>query len=751
MDTAVDADGQDIGEECAICQEPLENKAKVTLPCKHSYCSDCLQSWRSKYDSSSGRTCPQCRQKIPPTKEMVNQLMIMKQARDWAKASYEKYKDEPRKAMMEPCFDDMAEAVPKLSVLAISEKQKNEVLTQLLIGRIKQLDKKVTVLEETVGDFKLEDLLDQDPDAPKVLDLPFEICLAAASNNIKKVLEWLGDAPVPKERIDAKNPSKMYRTLLHEAEFENLTGLMSVLLQLGANVDPQSSTGTTPLFQAISVENEPAARLLLEWGAQLLPPGQGEAAWEVATMAGNHTLAALMKTPLGGRRCEIFGLKQRSDLNGLTGVATEYIPSKDRYCVQVEQSQEYVLIPPTSLKRRDRTAKDPGVYYHFMGESSNGVNQFTKGLMVSSDEEAKRIEDLNTKMTNEREKEGVLDLSGPVEEIRLLEIDSGNYNLCMEGNSLDQHLELLFDEKGPSAKQFPAVDLAAGLGVQTSLMALRFRSPEYRASFVWSPVDSTCSTMRSGFRFLADEAKHGEPLFLDSEDAPVFSNDTVVLKGLSTATMNNRYAKIYNQDPEDPGRYAVGLFSDKWRLETKKLSIKRENIVAAPSTPLERKVLLEMSKDEIEDFFSGLAERALPVDISRAATWSRLGHLFGKCALVTWMPPAANRGSKAGWKQSLELAYRLLTHGGCFVQLDTHGLFGGNGFGNTMVMEPFVHAKGMSMIIASLDDAHYHDKGLGMVLWKKVNVGYDRMNFVELMAAKMMGKKEEMNIINDLV
>jgi hypothetical protein len=752
MDTTDDADGQDIGEECAICQEPLAEKERVTLPCQHSYCSDCLQSWRSKYDSSSGRTCPQCRQTIPPTKEMVNQLMIMKQARDWAKASYEKYKDEPRKAMMEPCFDDMAEAIPKLSVLAMSEDQKNEVLTQMLISRIKELDKKVAGLEETVGDFKLEDLLDQDPNAPKVLDLPHEICVAAANNNIKKVLEWLGDEPIPKERINASNPNKMYRTLLHEAEFENLTGLMSVLLQLGASVDPQSSTGMTPLVQAVrEIENEPAARLLLEWGAQALPPGQEEAAWEPATIAGNHALAALMKTPLGGRRCEIVGLQQRSDLNGLTGVATEYMPSKDRYSVQVEQSQEYVLIRSANLKRRDRTAKDPGVYYHFMAESSNGENQFTKGLMVSSDEEAKRIDGINKKMIKEREKEEVLDLSGPVEEIRLSEVDSGNYSLCVEGNSLDQHLDLLFDEKGPSAKEFPAVDLVAGLGVQTSLLALRFRSPAYRASLMLFPVDSTIATMRSGLRFLASEAKNREPLFRDAEDAPVFSNDSVVLKGLSTATMNNRCAKVNCQDPEDPERYAVQLFTDERRLEKKRMSIKRKNIFAAPSTPRERKVLLEMPREEIEDMFRGLAQRALPVDISRAATWARLGHLFGKCALVTWMPPAADRGSKAGWKQSLELAYRLLTHGGCLVQLDKHGLFGGNGFGNAMEMEPFVHAKGMSMIVESVADAHDKDKRLAMVLWKKVNPAYGRMSAAELMAAKMMSKKEQINIINELI
>jgi hypothetical protein len=393
--SANDVESDDImEEECAICQEPLlVEKAKVTLPCKHSYCSDCLQSWRSKYDSTSGRTCPQCRQKIPPTKEMVSQLENLRHVLDWAKTTYEKYKDEPRKGMMEPVFDDMADVIPRTAMLPIPEEQKNEFLRELMRGRIESVEKEVARKEAAMGDFNTEDLLEQDPNAAKVLDLPNEICLAAAHNNIAKVLEWLGKAPVLQERIDAKNPDKMYRTLLHEAEFENHLMLMSVLLQLGASVDPLSSSGMTPLGQACSMalELEPAARLLLEWGAEKTEPGQTETTWELAEDAGNRALAALIEAPLGGRRCEIVGLKQRPDLNGLTGVAQAYVPSTDRYRVQVEQTKEWVKIRPQNLKQRNRTPTDPGIYHTFLGQGNNRQNGFQSILIAplkSSDGEA---------------------------------------------------------------------------------------------------------------------------------------------------------------------------------------------------------------------------------------------------------------------------------------------------------------------------------------------------------------------------
>ena len=63
-------------EECGICLDALTNP--VALPCSHKFCSECLDGWRSKYgasgDDEMNQKCPMCREKIPPSKEMINQL-----------------------------------------------------------------------------------------------------------------------------------------------------------------------------------------------------------------------------------------------------------------------------------------------------------------------------------------------------------------------------------------------------------------------------------------------------------------------------------------------------------------------------------------------------------------------------------------------------------------------------------------------------------------------------------------------------
>ena len=61
---------ESIQDECGICLDPLINP--VVLPCKHKYCSKCLDSWRSKYGAcgkvenieKSKSGCPECRGKI---------------------------------------------------------------------------------------------------------------------------------------------------------------------------------------------------------------------------------------------------------------------------------------------------------------------------------------------------------------------------------------------------------------------------------------------------------------------------------------------------------------------------------------------------------------------------------------------------------------------------------------------------------------------------------------------------------------
>ncbi len=78
-------------------------------------------------------------------------------------------------------------------------------------------------------------------------------------NEISKVMAWLRAPPFAPERINAKNPSMYHRILLHEAEFGCNLSLISILLQYGAEVDPLSASGMTPLGQACTrVRLEPA-------------------------------------------------------------------------------------------------------------------------------------------------------------------------------------------------------------------------------------------------------------------------------------------------------------------------------------------------------------------------------------------------------------------------------------------------------------------------------------------------------------
>jgi len=65
------------GAECGICLDVLTNP--VALPCSHKFCSECLNGWRSKHgvqygDKEANTQCPLCREKIPPSKEMITQL-----------------------------------------------------------------------------------------------------------------------------------------------------------------------------------------------------------------------------------------------------------------------------------------------------------------------------------------------------------------------------------------------------------------------------------------------------------------------------------------------------------------------------------------------------------------------------------------------------------------------------------------------------------------------------------------------------
>lgn len=153
----------------------------------------------------------------------------------------------------------ISEAIETLQSIEDPDKQQF-FLRAAIQMRLGPLQESTAQLEQAVGNSEhlLEDTGDDE------MDLPREISKAAGANNVEMVLDWLGPAPVPVARINAKCRDHMNRTLLHEAEFENNIGLMRLLLQLGAKVDPKSAFGMTPFQQACCYPRlDDAARLLL--------------------------------------------------------------------------------------------------------------------------------------------------------------------------------------------------------------------------------------------------------------------------------------------------------------------------------------------------------------------------------------------------------------------------------------------------------------------------------------------------------
>ena len=314
-------------EECGICLDALTNP--VALPCRHKFCAKCLNGWRSKYEPSKkemDRKCPLCREKIPPSREMVSQLKF------WRKT----------KAEMEAEGDIFSENYMRAK-------------------------SQIEILECTVGDGTKTISHAEDDDS---LLLPNDICVAAGKNDIQKVLNWLGPPPVDKQRVNATSPENLEMTLVHSAAAHDNSDFVSILLQLGAHVDPVTAEGATPLVGVgyWSPDYYAQAKLLLEWGAEIsscpVYSSKDEFIGEILKR-GNSKLANLVKSELGGRRCEVINMPNRPDLVGKTCVVEKYLTEKSRYKVIFEKSKEVGLVGPQNLKRRDRTPDDCGYYITF--------------------------------------------------------------------------------------------------------------------------------------------------------------------------------------------------------------------------------------------------------------------------------------------------------------------------------------------------------------------------------------------------
>ena len=205
------------------------------------------------------------------------------------------------------------------------------------------------------------------------VDLPSHIGQCVERNDVATMLRWFGDRTSPefKARINARAPDRGNAALLHICGEEENADIASVLLQLGADVDVKDSGGSTLLVRSVFREQLPAVsfescgRLALEWGAATA------GRHVVALLAGSEsardvTRAALLKSELGGRRCEVVG-HGRSDLNWNTCVADEHLPENDEYRVVMEHSREELVLSHENLKRRDRTPQDPGYFVECNG------------------------------------------------------------------------------------------------------------------------------------------------------------------------------------------------------------------------------------------------------------------------------------------------------------------------------------------------------------------------------------------------
>ena len=313
------------GVECGICLDVLTNP--VALPCRHKFCSECLNGWRSKYgimpgDKETNTKCPLCREKIPPSKEMLSQL------KTWRNC--------------QRLLEEKGDTFSREYMHAKSEIEK---------------------LEREIGD-RTETIDYSDEDKNYVV-LPARVYAAASNNDIQKVLDWLGPSPVDKQRVNAKNPEVMNYTLVFAAAVNNNSDLLSILLQLGVDVDPVDASGMTPLIHCgYKPEHYAQARLLLEWGAEISNDDRfsKDAHIGLALKHGNIKLANLLKSEFGGRRCEIINMPNRPDLIGKTCVVEKYLPDKNRYKVIFEATKEVGLLGPQNLKRRDRTPDDCGYY-----------------------------------------------------------------------------------------------------------------------------------------------------------------------------------------------------------------------------------------------------------------------------------------------------------------------------------------------------------------------------------------------------
>ena len=324
---------------CGIC---LEEKCQpIGLPCGHSFCAPCIHGWRDKYgltarEKTEGRFvpdardiqrgCPNCRQSIPPTRDMVASLNAF-----------------------------------------AAQKRNMERNTSVCSDEYKRIANKLDSLRKQVGeDWDGTTTLD-DPEENQI-ELPVFIARCVPRNDTRRILGWLGDPTTQqcRDRVNARIPSHGNMALLHICQEEDNVDLASILLQRGADVEVKDSQAATMLVRNLAYGQgsfEACGKLALEWGATTT--GHAIDVIEKLESDADPSFATLLKSEFGLRRCEIMGLGTRPDLNGKTCVVRGYLPETDEYDVAMEHSDETLILRRENLKRRDRTPGDPGYFVEF--------------------------------------------------------------------------------------------------------------------------------------------------------------------------------------------------------------------------------------------------------------------------------------------------------------------------------------------------------------------------------------------------
>ncbi|CAJ1962873.1 unnamed protein product [Cylindrotheca closterium] len=409
--------------ECLLSKRPLPKEGEekkddspnnqhhdpvITMGCAHKYYASALNEWRNdnpfgipNYDSLK-KACPVCYQKgVPPSKDamaslQLHRMKLDKLQQDLNAAAASVSDDDPdNKAVLlevpklpgeeeydQSIFSGLFSKEQIDQFRKLPEDKHQPFLKTFYEICVAQTQQDIAAFEATYGDI---DVLLKEQLAAKgdnSIELPGEIFMAAMENDMVTVDKWLGvdiyngiydDKFYAK--LNATAPDFTGGTLLHGACFGGHLEALTRLLQLGANQNKADSVGASPLFHACLnssddnhnqhglEQNKPLqmAKTLLEWGAEIAPNLRDFLTSNKNSNDAHKELAFLVKTPLGGRRCEVVGLKGRADLNGKYGVVGRYFSKEDRYAVTVTLAQdntEVCKIRSVNIRRKDRTPKD---------------------------------------------------------------------------------------------------------------------------------------------------------------------------------------------------------------------------------------------------------------------------------------------------------------------------------------------------------------------------------------------------------